>query len=217
MFRNDSQPGFVRTFGRNFSLFLTDFRSCFLFLFPIRVFLICENCFRLWSVGRKLTALLYSCYAEWKSYIYMFESGISISVSRDLRPPVAYPIALAMKFSPSEKTSYRKTGNIGNSKADTAKGRNLLGADSVVPLPRFPKIPYYIALERQALADRKPRPASPPLTDRHIPERTCYGFRNDSRARTTKSEDTRSYHAAREKRGEKLFIRIGKNAIRPFG
>ena len=103
MFRNDSQPGFVRTFGRNFSLFLTDFRSCFLFLFPIRVFLICENCFRLWSVGRKLTALLYSCYAEWKSYIYMFESGISISVSRDLRPPVAYPIALAMKFSPSER------------------------------------------------------------------------------------------------------------------
>ena len=60
----------------------------------------------------------------------MFESGISISVSRDLRPPVAYPIALAMKFSPSEKTSYRKTGNIGNSKTDTAKGRNSLGADS---------------------------------------------------------------------------------------
>lgn len=35
MFWNDSQPGFVRTFGRNFSLFLTDFRSCFLFLFPL--------------------------------------------------------------------------------------------------------------------------------------------------------------------------------------
>ena len=86
--------------------------------------------------------------------------------------------------------------------------------DSVAPLVPIPKDSYYIALERRALADRKPRPASPPLTDRHIPERTCYGFRNDSRTRTTKAEDTRSYHAAGEKRGEKLFIRIGKNAIK---